>query len=103
MDSEGGSPKRRNAHRDRPVRTHSDAAAARGGNRPKTAPRSCTRGTADKHRGERIGNKTQTRVDNRIFIEHGRHHGRKIVKHLTERREAAAAVDTGMKAPSGGS
>lgn len=35
---------------------------------------------------------------NRIFIENGRHHGRKIVKHLTEGREAAAAVDTGVGA-----
>ncbi|MFB6240588.1 MAG: NAD(P)-binding domain-containing protein [Gemmatimonadota bacterium] len=35
---------------------------------------------------------------NRIFIENGRHHGRKIVAHLTEGREAAAAVETGVEA-----
>ncbi len=35
---------------------------------------------------------------NRIFIENGRHHGRKIVAHLTEGREVAAAVDTGVEA-----
>jgi thioredoxin reductase (NADPH) len=35
---------------------------------------------------------------NRIFIENGRHHGRKIVAHLTEGREAAAAVETGVGA-----
>ena len=35
---------------------------------------------------------------NRIFIENGRHHGRKIVKHLVEGREAATAVETGVEA-----
>lgn len=34
---------------------------------------------------------------NRIFIENGRHHGRKIVAHITEGRQAAAAVETGVE------